>query len=216
LRQTCAQALDRLHYQPEKVEDKANYLIALQAWDKVAKLGAPAFEPLSACLSDQNMEVKQGAIGALGDLGDKRAIAPLRDALPDWNLNAGLVPALEKLGWKPASDADQIYDWIGKQDSSHLKQAWEKTSKVLLDDVSSGDQRKVQNAVYCFVALGEPKVVDDLVRILDDHGDKDMAETFLNCGNDKLEQAARDWASKNGFQTMMLPAGSSHQNWGSW
>jgi HEAT repeat protein len=216
LRQTCAQALDKLHYQPEKVEDNITYLIALQAWDKVAKLGAPAFEPLSACLSDQNMDIKQGAIGALGDLGDKRAIAPLHDALPDWNLNASLVPALEKLGWKPASDAEQIYDWIGKQDSSHLKQAWEKTSKVLLDDVSSGDQRKVQNAVYSFMALGEPKVLDDLVQILDDHGDKDMAETFLNCGNDKLEQAARDWASKNGFQTMMLPTGSSHQNWGSW
>jgi hypothetical protein len=126
------------------------------------------------------------------------------------------VPALEKLGWKPASEAEQIYDWIGKKDSTHLKQDWDKTSKVLLDDVSSGDQRKVENAVYCFVAMGEPKVVDDLVQILDDHGDKDLAETFLNCGNDKLEQAARDWATKNGYQTLMLPAGASHQNWGSW
>jgi len=216
LRQVCAQALDKLHYQPEKVEDNITYLIALQAWDKVAKMGAPAFEPLSACLSDQNMDIKQGAIEALGNLGDKRAVPPLSEALPDWNLNGALVSALEKLGWKPASDAEQIYDWIGKQDSSHLKQSWKKTSKVLLDDVSSGDQRKVQNAVYCFMALGEPKVVDDLVQALDDHGDKDMAETYLNCGNEKLAQAARDWASKNGFQTIMLPAGSSHQNWGSW
>jgi HEAT repeat protein len=216
LRQVCAQALDKLHYQPEKVEDNITYLIALQAWDKVAKMGAPAFEPLSACLSDQNMDIKQGAIEALGNLGDKRAVSPLSEALPDWNLNGALVSALEKLGWKPASDAEQIYDWIGKQDSSHLKQSWEKTSKVLLDDVSSGDQRKVQNAVYSFMALGEPKVVDDLVQAIDDHGDKDMAETYLNCGNEKLAQAARDWASKNGFQTIMLPAGSSHQNWGSW
>jgi HEAT repeat protein len=216
LRQACAQALDKLHYQPEKVEDDITYLIALQAWDKVAKMGAPAFEPLVACLSDQNRDVHEGAIAALGDLGDKRAISPLSEALPDWNLNGALVSALEKLGWKPTSDAEQIYTWIGKQDSSHLKQAWEKTNKVLLDDVSSGDQRKVQNAVYCFMALGEPKVVDDLVQILDDHGDKDMAETYLNCGNDKLAQAARDWASRNGFQTIMLPAGSSHQNWGAW
>jgi HEAT repeat protein len=215
LRQACAQALDKLHYHPGKVEDNITYLIALQAWDRVAKLGAPAFEPLSACLSDQNIDIRQGAIGALGDLGDKRAIAPLRDALPDWNLNASLVTALEKLGWKPASDAEQIYDWIGKQDSSHLKQGWEKTSKVLLEDVSSGDQRKVQNAVYSFMALGEPKVLDDLVQILDDHGDKDMAETFLNCGNDKLEQAANDWAKNNGYTITPIP-GSSHQSWGSW
>jgi HEAT repeat protein len=216
LRQACAQALDKLHYQPGKIEDNITYLIALQAWDKVAKMGAPAFEPLVACLSDQNRDVHESAIGALGDLGDKRAISPLSDALPDWNLNGALVSALEKLGWKPASDAEQIYDWIGKQDTNHLKQAWGKTSKVLLDDVSSGDQRKVENAVYSFVALGDPKVVDDLVQALDDHGDKDMAETFLNSGNEKLEQAAHDWASSNGYQTITLPADSTPMHWGSW
>jgi HEAT repeat protein len=216
LRQACAQALDKLHYQPEKVEDNITYLIALQAWDKVAKMGAPAFEPLSACLSDQNTDVKQGAIEALGNLGDKRAIAPLSNVLPDWNLNGSLVSALEQLGWKPASDSEQVYDWIGKKDSVHLKQQWEKTRKVLLDDVSSGDRQKVQNAVYSFVALGDPKVVDDLVQALDDHGDQEMAETYLNCSNDRLEQAARDWASRNGYQTIAIPTGSTPMHWGAW
>ena len=216
LRLTCAQALDKLHYQPEKIEDNVVYLIALQAWDKVAKVGAPALGPLSDCLSDQNPDVQQGAIEALGNLGDKRAITPLSNALPDWNLNASLVSALEQLGWKPTAEPEQIYDWIGKKDSSHLKQAWEKTSHVLLDDVSSGDRRKIQNAVYCFVALGEPKVLDDLVRIIEDHGDQEMAEIYLNCGNEKLGQAAQDWASNNGYQTITIPAGNIPMHWGSW
>jgi HEAT repeat protein len=216
LRQVCAQALDKLNYQPQKVEDRVTYLIAIQAWDKLAKIGAPAIEPLSACLSDQNTDVQQGAIEALGNLGDKRAIAPLHAALPDWNLNASLVPALEQLGWKPASDSEQVYDWIGKKDSDHLKQNWEKTRKVLLDDVSSGDRRKIQNAVYSFVALGDPKVVDDLVQALNDHGDQEMAETYLNCSNDRLEQAAHDWAANNGYQTISIPTGSTPMHWGSW
>jgi HEAT repeat protein len=216
LRLACAQALDKLHYQPEKVEDNVTYLIALQAWDKVAKMGAPAFEPLVACLSDQNRDVHESAIGALGDLGDKRAISPLSDALPDWNLNGALVSALEKLGWKPTSGAEQIYAWIGKQDSTHLKEQWDKTRQVLLDDVSSSNHQKMENAVYSFMAIGDPKVVDDLVKALDEQGDKDMAETFLNSGNDKLEQAARDWASSNGYQTITIPAGSTPMHWGSW
>jgi HEAT repeat protein len=216
LRQACAQALDKLHYQPKKVEDNITYLIALQAWDKLAKMGAPAFEPLSACLSDQNMDVKQGAIEALGNLGDKRAISPLSEALPDWNLNASLVAALEQLGWKPASNAEQIYAWIAKKDSAHLKEQWEKTRQVLLDDVSSSNHQKMENAVYSFMALGDPKVVDDLVKALNDQGDKDMAETYLNSGNDKLEQAARDWASSNGYQTITIPTGSTPMHWGSW
>jgi HEAT repeat protein len=216
LRQVCAQALDKLHYQPKKVEDNITYLIALQAWDQVAKLGAPAFAPLVACLSDQNRDVHESAIGALGNLGDKRAISPLSEALPDWNLNGVLVSALEKLGWKPTSDAEQIYVWIGKQDSTHLKEQWNKTRQVLLDDVSSSNHQKMENAVYSFMAIGDPKVVDDLVKALDEQGDKDMAETFLNSGNDKLEQAARDWASSNGYQTITIPAGSTPMHWGSW
>jgi len=66
------------------------------------------------------------------------------------------------------------------------------------------------------MAIGDPKVVDDLVKALDEQGDKDMAETFLNSGNDKLEQAARDWASSNGYQTITIPAGSTPMHWGSW
>ncbi|HTB81679.1 MAG TPA: HEAT repeat domain-containing protein [Opitutaceae bacterium] len=216
LRLTCAQALEKLHYQPDKAEDNALYLIALESWDKVVKLGPPAFDPLVACLSDSSREVRESAIGALGNLGDKRAIAPLREALPDWNFNATLVSALEQLGWKPASEEEQIYAWIGKKDTAHLKEQWEKTRQVLLGDVSSTNHQKMENAVYSFMAMGDPKVVDDLVQVLDEQGDKDIAETYLNCGNDRLEQAARDWASKNGYQTMMLPAGSTPMHWGSW
>lgn len=216
LRLTCAQALEKLHYQPEKIEDNVIYLIALESWDKVVKIGPPAFDPLVACLSDPSREVRESTIGALGNLGDTRAIAPLSGALPDWNLNATLVSALEQLGWKPTSDEEQVYAWIGKKDTAHLKAQWEKTRQVLLDDVSSNNHQKMENAVYSFMAMGDPKVVDDLVQILDEQGDKDIAETYLNCGNDRLEQAARDWASKNGYQTMMLPAGSTPMHWGSW
>ncbi|HTQ30640.1 MAG TPA: HEAT repeat domain-containing protein, partial [Opitutaceae bacterium] len=133
VRQAAAQALDKLHYQPAQAEDNVTYLIALQAWGQLAKMGPAAFGPLTACLSDDNLDVRQGAVETLGDLGDKRAIAPLSQALPDWDLNAGLVSALAKLGWKPASDAEQVYAWIGAKDSGRLKQEWEKTRQVLLD-----------------------------------------------------------------------------------
>ncbi|MDE3084231.1 MAG: HEAT repeat domain-containing protein [Verrucomicrobiota bacterium] len=215
LRQTCAQALQKLNYKPAKVEDNVAYLIALKSWDEAAKLGPPAYEPLVACLSDMNTDVKESAIEALGHLGDKRAIEPLSKALPDWNLNAALVSALEQLGWKPTSDAEQVYTWIAKKNSEQLKKEWGKTRKVLLDDVGSNDHQKIENAVYSFMAIGDGKIIDDLVQILDDQGDKDIAETYLNCGNEKLAQAARDWASKNGYQTIPIPGGG-HMQWGSW
>ncbi|HTQ31426.1 MAG TPA: hypothetical protein VMI53_09465, partial [Opitutaceae bacterium] len=68
-----------------------------------------------------------------------------------------------------------------------------------------------------FMALGEPKILDDLTRILDDQGNQELAELYLNCGNDKLEKAAQDWASRNGYTTITLPTSNgSHASWGSW
>ncbi|MDD2764709.1 MAG: HEAT repeat domain-containing protein [Opitutaceae bacterium] len=215
LRQVCAQALGKLQYHPAQPEDNIVYLIALQSWDEVAKMGAPALEPLGACLSDGSLEVQRGAIAALGEIGDKRAIEPLSGALPDWDLNAELVPVLEQLGWKPASETEKVYAWIGRKDAEHLKAHWEITRRVLLDDVGSSIHRRLKNAVYSFLAIGEPKILDDLVQILDNQDDKDIAETYLNCGNEKLAQAARDWASRNGY--MIIPiSGSTHTSWGSW
>src|SRR5581483_1354021 len=50
VRQAAAQALDKMHYQPAKADDLIVYLVALQAWDKVAKMGPAAFGPLAARL----------------------------------------------------------------------------------------------------------------------------------------------------------------------
>lgn len=41
-----------------------------------------------------------------------------------------------------------------------------------------------------------------------------MSEAFLNCGNARLEAAAKTWATRNGFETSPRRARSSAQKWG--
>jgi HEAT repeat protein len=213
LRQTCAQALGKLKYAPETPGDRATYLIALRSWDEVVKLGGPAYEPLAGCLADDNSDVRRDVIASLGKLGDKRAIAPLSSALPDWDFNAQLVSALEKLGWKPTTEAEEVYSWIGRKDSNRLKERWDQTRRILLADVSAEDRRRIENAVYSFVAIGESKILEDLVRILDDQGNTEIAETYLNSGNDQLHNAARAWADRNGY-TIIPGPGAHRASWG--
>ena len=45
-------------------------------------------------------------------------------------------------------------------------------------------------------------------------GDLEMAEAFLNCGSETLEQAAHDWAAAHGYTVISLP-GSGGGTWGS-
>ncbi|HTX67505.1 MAG TPA: HEAT repeat domain-containing protein [Opitutaceae bacterium] len=214
LRQAGAQALGKLDYAPKAPADQAAYLVALQSWDDAVKLGPPAFDALAAVLGDPNTDVRRGVIGALGKLGDARAVAPLNAALPDWEFNADLVASLEQLGWKPSNENEEVYAWISKKDADSLKGKWDQTRKVLLADVESSDRRKIENAVYSFVAIGEPKILDDLVKVLDDQGNTEIAETYLNSGNDQLDKAARAWAERNGYN--VIPgSGAHHANWGS-
>jgi len=41
-----------------------------------------------------------------------------------------------------------------------------------------------------------------------------MAEDYLNCGNPDLEDAARAWAKKHGYNVVTQPGGGAVQ-WGS-
>ena len=85
----------------------------------------------------------------------------------------------------------------------------------MLADVEASDRRKIENAVYSFVAIGEPKILEDLVRILDDQGNTEIAETYLNSNNDQLEKAARAWADRNGY-TIIPGPGAQRASWGGW
>jgi hypothetical protein len=48
-----------------------------------------------------------------------------------------------------------------------------------------------------FLSKGRAGTEKILIAVLTEHGYKEMAEDFLNCGNRQLEKAARSWAKKN-------------------
>jgi hypothetical protein len=142
-------------------------------------------------------------------------VAGLVKALPDWDAKDKFGAALKKLGWRPKSDTDQVYLWICTSDGDNLKAQWEKTTRVLLADVKSRNQWKIENAVYAFVSLGREEIVPKLISILTKQGDKEMAETYLNCGHDGLDKAARSWAAAHGYQ-VSTGAGTHKASWGTW
>jgi hypothetical protein len=85
----------------------------------------------------------------------------------------------------------------------------------LFADVRTGNQQRVENAVYAFVSLGVDEVISELKRILNDHGHKDMAEVYLNCGENRLARAAKSWASAHGY-SISKRVGSTRIAWGAW
>ena len=97
VRKTAAGALGEIGWKPDKGEAGALYLIARGKWDECVKIGAPAVEPLIAALKDGNSDVRKAAAGALGVIGDARAVRPLIAALEGSGMRQAAVNALVRL-----------------------------------------------------------------------------------------------------------------------
>ena len=69
----------------------------------LASMGPPALGPLIAALADESPEVREKAAGVLGQLGDQRAVAPLKLALRDGLVGEPAREALKKLGSIPVA-----------------------------------------------------------------------------------------------------------------
>jgi HEAT repeat protein len=89
-------------------------IVAFKDWDMreaaveaLAHIGAAALEPLIAALRDGDRDVRIYAAGALGQIGDTRAVKPLISALQDQGMlvRVAAADALDRLGWKPDSAA---------------------------------------------------------------------------------------------------------------
>lgn len=150
-----------------------------------------AVRPLIAALTDQNVDVREQAAEALGDLKDARAVEPLINALMDENSSVPpkAAESLSKIG-TPAAE-------------------------LLLAAVNE-ENLVIAARTYSFlICIGEPGTEQLLIKALDQHGTVRMAEDFLNSGNALLAEAARKWAGRQGQELFADPGKQGSPKWGS-
>ena len=189
---------------------RENVLVALSRIGDVR-----AIEPLIDALEDNNEDIRMYAAEALGKMGDVRAIPGLVFALRDWYTGRKAADALNKLGWKPVSINDSIHLLVVEKNGYQLKQIWEDTRRVLLDDATSDNYDVIRNALFAFICIGKQEIIPELIKILNTKGTKTTALVYLNCRNEELFIAAKSWASKHGY-IIDYTVGSSTVSWGEW
>ncbi|MDG6256023.1 MAG: HEAT repeat domain-containing protein [Methanomicrobiaceae archaeon] len=106
VRMEAAWALDRLGWRPADPPQAAAYLVALEQWNRLAEMGAPAVQPLIGALRQDHSGVRAGAVEALRTMGAPGREALSRAARSGDPARAGAArDALRVIGEKNASEA---------------------------------------------------------------------------------------------------------------
>ena len=77
------------------------------------------------------------------------------------------------------------------------------------------DNLKYLATNYAFyIRLGQSGTEEILARALQKYGNKQMALDYLNCGNDQLDAAARQWAANHGYRVYTKEGTYGGPRWG--
>lgn len=106
--------------------------------------------------------------------------------------------------WTDTKQARRVYDII-----KELKE--EVATEALVRNVLKTDHRL--QVLFLGIKLGIPGSEEKLISALMEHGDKMMAEDYLNSGSSKLHDGGRKWANMNGY-LIRSGLGSDRAGWG--
>lgn len=92
VRENSVKALKKMGWKPGNDTEKVYYLIAVEDWDELVKIGKPAVDPLIKLLKCKGLYYqdyigKASVVKALGEIGDPRAVDPIIRASKDKDEN---------------------------------------------------------------------------------------------------------------------------------
>ena len=153
----------------------------------LALIGEPAVEPVMALLMDEYWAA--GVLAATGEAA---------------------VPALTAaLG---SDDRDLRFD--AADVLVEITNAAPESVVALTADLEDENLKSVAANYAYYIRLGRAGTEQILAHALNKHGDKDMALDYLNCGNEALDAAAREWAANHGYKVYTQEGVHGGPQWG--
>lgn len=119
-------------------------------------------------------------------------------------LRSGVKLLNRRADWTNTVKARAIYDELERMDGPLV-------TKAIVRMVTLGDDRL--RVLFLAVKLGIPGSEEQLNDALQAYGDKGMAEDYLNCGSQLLNEGAKRWANDRGY-SINAGGGSHRVAWG--
>ncbi len=167
----AAEVLGRIGWKPEGEAETIRYLLAKEQWTELARMGAPAVEPLILALGDPDADIQMGAALALGMIG-KPAVSPLILTLRDENTaeSEKAIVALKKIGDPAIHALVQAFrddDWHIRLGAARaLVRIGSPAVDSLIQALHAGSPAVMMGAAAALGKIGDPRAIEPLVVVL--------------------------------------------------
>ncbi len=171
IRLGAAEVLGRIGWKPEGEAEAIRYLLAKEQWTELARMGAPAVEPLILALSDPDRDIQMGAALALGMIG-KPAVSPLILTLRDEDTaeSEKAIVALKKIGDPAIHALVQAFrddDWHIRLGAARaLVRIGKPAVDPLIQALHAGSPAVMMGAAAALGKIGDPRAIEPLVVVL--------------------------------------------------
>lgn len=176
---------------------------------------------LISSLNDKDAKVRELTLMCLYEIKEHQVVEGLLKALKDSDPGVQEKAIMGLMFIRDPKHIDIIFDLaknefgkVQKMALSYLGSINPKNdifSKAILSD---NNLKKISNNYKLFIICGAGGTEEVLIYAMERFGNITMAEDFLNCGNNKLKQAAEKYADKHGYLTIPMFEKSNSINWG--
>lgn len=168
VRLEATMALDMLSWEPKNDLEKVQYLFIKEQWNELVKVGPLALDILISALRNTKKTIRENACRSLGEIRDPRAIEPLvemlRDEKQDMRLEA--IIGLEKLGWQPRTESEQLDILIIKEQWTQLVTIGSPAVPRLIEMLNDQNFNIRKNTVWTLGEIKDPDVIPPLIKVL--------------------------------------------------
>ncbi len=166
-------------------------------WENIlARIGLPALVPVIGLMEDTDELRRRAAIAILGDIWEEGAEEPLINALADWNNRKLAANGLNSLEWKPKFASERVHYYLATGQEQTVLNDWKVNKQILLLDFKSGNTLRTEYAIQAFLRLGEENMIAEMIEIMKDERSRIIAQSFFECGNEPLRQAALEFMKR--------------------
>ena len=123
----------------------------------------------------------------------------------DCLVTTGALLLTDDAEWTDRNEAQNVYDLIKRYENKTVVEGL--VRKVIQDETNR------LHVLFLGIKLGIPGSQERLNQVLDERGDKKMAEDFLNSGSSKLYKGGKRWANNHGY-SITTGMGSHRASWG--